>query len=142
MEKPSINFSFKDLIARFRTGGEEGMGPDMLWRIVLGGTFIGICVIGVFAYLTYGWATSVEIPAKAPPKTRDTFSLTELEGVIAAYQNKEVLSKQLLQSPPVAPQYRKGSGPVATSSSSVPDPVPVVEPPGSLTPFPGHGSSQ
>ncbi len=118
MEKPTINFSFKTLVMRFRRGADDAMSPDTLWRIVLGVALLGFCAVGIFAYLTYGWATSVETTTATSTKTRDAFSLPELRSVIAAYQDKESSTRQLEQHPPQAPEYRKGKGPVATSSLS------------------------
>ncbi len=127
MEKPFINFSFKALVTRFRAGSEEGLSVETLWRIVLGGILLGVCVIAVFAYITYGWALSIETPKTTSSKTRDAFSIVELQSVIAAYQNKEALTKQLLESAPRAPEYRKGRGPVATGTSAS-SPTPIDEP--------------
>ncbi len=130
METPKLQFSFKQILSRLKFDGGANMSADLLWQLVLGGSVIAIAIIISFAYVTYDWATSVDVASAPAQKTRDTLSVAEIKGVIAVYKDKEAESQRLLRNPPHAPGVRKGRGIDVTPSSI-----------GSSTPAQGGASS-
>ncbi len=122
METPKLQLSLKQILHRFKFGGGN-MSPDLLWQLILGSGVVGIAIIMTFAYLTYDWATTIDVAHAPAQKVRDTLSVTELEGVITEYKNKEADYERLLRTPPHAPSFRKGhamTGAPSTMSSSTP----------------------
>ncbi len=118
METPKLHRSFKEIVSRLKFGG-GAYSADLLWQLVLGGGVVGIAVIMIFAYITYGWATTIDLKTTTSPKAKDTLSVAELEGVIALYKNKEVEYERILRIPPHAPDYRKGHGITVPSSAVI-----------------------
>ena len=102
MDKLRNNPALASLTKFFR-GKNWGEGSvNLLWRTLLGVTFLLAIVLGAFAFVTYQWAT--EVPVQPPlPKIRSTFSVDELREVITLYQKKSDDFKQLEQSRPDAP---------------------------------------
>ena len=117
METPKLQLTFKQIVGRLKFGGGGNMSADLLWQLILSGGVIGVAIIMTFAYFTYDWAMSVDIAHAPSQKAHETLSVTELEGVIAEYKNKEVEYEQLLKTPPHAPSFRKGHGLVVTPST-------------------------
>ena len=124
METPKIQFSFDQILKRFKFGGGTEVSADLLWQLVLGGGLIGIAVIMTFAYITYDWAMSVDVSSAPAQKTRDTLSVAEIEGVITVYKDKEAESQRLLRNPPHAPDFHKGHG-IAVTPSTISSTTPV-----------------
>ena len=117
METPKLKLSFKQMLSRLKFGGGGNMSADFLWQLILGSAVIGVAIIMTFAYFTYDWAKTIDIAPAPAQKARDTLSLTELQGVIAEYKNKEAEYGQLLRTPPRAPSFRKGRVTMVTPST-------------------------
>lgn len=119
MEKKTINFSFRALITKFQHAHREHLSPNMLWRTVVWGGFVGIIMMSIFAYLTYSWALSVESSTTPPRVSRYVFSLTELREIIEYYHQKETNFESLKARAPEAPDYQRRKGVVATSTTGL-----------------------
>ena len=76
MEKQKINFSYKQLVSKFRFRGDIMGNADLLWRSSLWFFLFALIAIITLGYLTYEWAVSAD-ESHVPAKTeRPTLSLT------------------------------------------------------------------
>ncbi len=116
MENNKINFSVRPLITKFKHVRSEGANPDVLWRAVLWATLFFVSAIALFAYYTYDWAINAETPLPSSKSARTSFSLAELEEVIASYHRKEVNFSALKRNVPSAPDYRRSGGQAASTT--------------------------
>ena len=127
MEKQKINFSYKQLVSKFRFRGDIMGNADLLWRSSLWFFLFALIAIITLGYLTYEWAVSAD-ESHVPAKTeRPTLSLTELESVIGLYQKKQSNFTKLLSVPPKAPAYQRSGG-VPVPASAIPESPETAQP--------------
>lgn len=124
MEKIRIKFSMARFTSSLHAVTEEGMKPDLVWRLLLGCASIIAVAIGVFGYIMYVWAENVQTPTVSLKEDNGGLSLGELESALASYVEKEANLTMLKVSPPVAPPHRLGEGkevapPVSTPETQV-----------------------
>lgn len=120
MENPKLHFSFANFSSTLKGMGTGRLRPDLAWRVTISLGAIAAIGIAVFGYFTYMWAINASISTPTPGK-RDTtaLSLTDLESIIATYQEKEAAYKTLLHARPTPPSYARGKGAVASSTPDV-----------------------
>jgi len=105
----------------FRAATEEGMKPDLVWRLVVGIMSLFAIGIGVFGYITYVWAGNTQAPTVTLKEDQAGFSLGDLDSVLHSYEEKEANLKILKTERPVAPPHQLGEGAAIASTPSVSD---------------------
>lgn len=115
MQQIDLKEQWVRIIERFNVRRSRAdVHPDMVWWVILGLFGVGLLLVAIGGYLTYGWATlnsGTTLPARGE---RTQVSVKDIEDLIVKYEEKQAAFDELKRAAPVPPTLGRGTSLVRT----------------------------